>query len=303
MLENYTSWAQRNGFSDWAMAILWIVIAFIGFQVMAAIIFFIAFFVKSLIYGTSGAFGLDILAQNFGLLFIGNSTGQILILAFCTWLFCRTQVSSEKRNAFLRLKVNKKTLPFTGLALLSIVCIQPFIWFLGWVNALLPAPELFGSMQLQQMNMLQSFISDGNSITWLIFFHIALVPAFCEEILFRGYVLRSFQKSWGYMAAIIISGLIFGMFHMQLTHLLPLAVIGMLLGYLSWVSESIIPAIAAHFLNNAGSVFLIRFYPNSEVASTTAITLPPVWLIVLSLAITILLIQFLYYQRPARVEV
>lgn len=303
MFEEHSSWAERNGFADWAIACLWIVIAFIAFQLVAGLVFAVLFLAKTVIFDGSGGSAFDILSQNFGLLFIGNSIGQILILALGTWLFCRVQASNEKRNTFLRFRSNNKTLLFTGIALLLIICIQPFVWFLGWLNALLPAPQLFDSLQLQQMNMLQSYISSGENFTLLILFHIALVPAICEEILFRGYVLRSFQRSWGYIAAIIVSGLIFGMFHLQLTHLLPLAVIGMLLGYLSWVSESIIPAIAAHFLNNAGSVFLVRFYSNTEMGSTTATTLPPISLILLSVLITFGLLYFLYQQRPAQVDV
>src|SRR5699024_4312775 len=106
-----------------------------------------------------------------------------------------------------------------------------------------------------------------------------------------------------YVTAIIISGIIFGMFHLQATHLLPLIVIGILLGYLAWIAESIIPAIAAHFLNNAGSVFLVRFFPESEMTSTTAVTLPPVWLILLSIIITFMILHYLYQQRPVRVKI
>ncbi|HLR76216.1 MAG TPA: CPBP family intramembrane glutamic endopeptidase [Balneolaceae bacterium] len=303
MLENYSSWAQRNGFSNWAIALLWVIVAFICFQIVAAIIFAIAFFFKSLLYGIPEGSSLEVLSKNFGLLFIGNSIGQVLVLAFGTWLFCRLQVSREKRNAFLRFKVNNKTLLFTGLALLAIISVQPFIWFLGWLNSLLPAPEMFDSLQLQQMDVLQSYISNKENFVLLILFHISLIPAFCEEILFRGYVLRSFQRSWGYVTAIIISGIIFGMFHLQATHLLPLIVIGMLLGYLAWIAESIIPAIAAHFLNNAGSVFLVRFFPESEMTSTTAVTLPPVWLILLSIIITFMILHYLYQQRPVRVKI
>ncbi len=304
MLNNYSSWAERNGFADWALALGWIIIAFIGFQLTALFVFFILLAAIPALGGLlgieswqsiipEGSSGLEVIFQNFDLLFIGNSIGQILFLALATWFFCLLQTSKQKRSSFLRLKANNRTFLFTVIALLSVICIQPFVWFLGWLNSLLPAPELFQSLQSSQMGMLEGYIT-GENFTLLVLFHIAIVPAVCEEILFRGYVLRSFQKSWGYIIAIIVSGAIFGLFHLQLTHFLPLAAIGMLLGYLTWASESIIPAMAAHFLNNAGSVFLVRFYPNSEIASTSAVTLPPIWLIVTSVAITAYFLYFLY---------
>ncbi len=296
MLKYYSSWAERNGFADWALAILWIFIAFLAFQMLAGILFFVIMLFQNNADISSLGSATEMLAQNFDLLFIANSTGQILFLALGTLVFCTLQISKKERPAFLRFNINKRTLAFTFLALLSIVCIQPLVWFLGWVNSFLPSPEFFDTMQMQQMNMLQTYLT-GDNLMWLVLFHIAVVPAICEEILFRGYVLRSFQRSWGAIAAVIVSGIIFGMFHLQLTHLLPLATIGMLLGFLTWISESIIPAMAAHFLNNAGSVFLVRFYPNSEVASTSATTLPPIWLILISMAITGYILYFLYENR------
>ncbi len=296
MLEYYSSWAEQNGFADWALAVFWIFIAFIAFQFVASIVFIIVVLFQNRGDITTFSSATDLLGQNFDLLFIANSTGQILFLGIATLVFCTLQVSKEERPGFLRFNVNKRTLLFTALALLSIICIQPFVWFLGWMNTFLPSPEVFDSLQMQQMNMLQSYLTADN-LTWLVLFHIAVVPAICEEILFRGYVLRSFQRSWGAVAAVIASGIIFGMFHLQLTHLLPLAAIGILLGFLTWISESIIPAMAAHFLNNAGSVFLVRFYPNSEAAGTTATTLPPIWLVLISVAITGYILYFLYGNR------
>lgn len=298
MLQNYSSWAERNGFADWALAIFWVLFAFVGFQLFAAIILF----VLMLASGIEMSALPQMINQNFDLLFIGNTVGQILFLALATFFFSRLQTSKEDHFSFLRFQTDHKTLRFTGLAVLAIICIQPFIWFLGWLNSLMPVPEFFGSLQSQQMTMLQEYITNGDH-PLLILFHIAVVPAICEEILFRGYVLRSFQKSWGYIAAIIVSGIIFGMYHLQLTHLLPLAAIGILLGYLTWVSESIIPAMAAHFLNNAASVILVRFWPNSQISSTSSVALPSIWLVVLSVIITVSLIYFMKQLKASTQQV
>ncbi len=294
MLEK--SWAERNGFPDWALAIGWIFIAFVVSQIFVAIVFGILLAIRNVDTGVSFESTFDLLVANLDLFFIGNTAGQFLFFALATWFVCRLQVNKQERNAFLRFKANKRTILFTAIALLSIICIQPFVWFLGWINSLLPVPEFFDSLQFDSAGLLHDYITDDTAIL-LVLFHIAVVPAVCEEILFRGYVLRSFQESWGYIVAIIVSGIIFGAFHLQLAHLLPLAAIGILLGYLTWASESIIPAMAAHFLNNAGSVFLVRFYPNSEMANTTATTLPPVSLVIISTAITALLLYFLHKNR------
>ena len=90
--------------------------------------------------------------------------------------------------------------------------------------------------------------------------------------MYRGYVQRSLEKSWGIWAAIIISGLIFGAYHLQITRILPLAALGMLFAYITYVSNSLIPAMVAHLVNNGGQVILSTIYPemlNQELTAET----------------------------------
>ncbi|MGD2111151.1 MAG: ABC transporter permease subunit/CPBP intramembrane protease [Phycisphaerae bacterium] len=86
---------------------------------------------------------------------------------------------------------------------------------------------------------------------------IALVPALCEELLFRGFLLSSLSTSARKWTAIIASALIFGVFHFFVFKLLVTTALGILLAYLCWQSRSIIPGIVAHFLHNALSVSFV----------------------------------------------
>lgn len=90
-----------------------------------------------------------------------------------------------------------------------------------------------------------------DNILYLIF--LAIVPAIVEEYLFRGVVLGSLRK-YGDGFAILFSAILFGFMHGNIVQI-PFAFIGgLLLGYITVYSNSIIPAMIVHFLNNGFSV-------------------------------------------------
>jgi sodium transport system permease protein len=80
---------------------------------------------------------------------------------------------------------------------------------------------------------------------------VALTPAICEEALFRGVVLRGLATRLAPSAAIAVTGLLFGLFHLDLYRLFPSTVLGVLLSWLALTTGSLVPSIIAHFLNNA----------------------------------------------------
>ncbi|MCH7591917.1 MAG: CPBP family intramembrane metalloprotease [Planctomycetes bacterium] len=86
---------------------------------------------------------------------------------------------------------------------------------------------------------------------------IALVPALCEEFLFRGFLLSSLSTSGRKWTAIAASAVIFGIFHFVLFRFAVTASLGALLAYLVWQSRSIWPAVLAHLLHNTIGVLSI----------------------------------------------
>jgi len=292
---NYQSWAERNGFSDWALALLWIVAAFILFQATASVVAVALVLMKGGISADANEM-MSQLTENLDLLFIGNSTGQILFLGLATWFFTRLHTSKKGRKEFLRFSVQPDTLQKSAITVVLIIAIQPTIWFLSWINAFIPVPEVFSNMQNTQMQMIENYLR-GDHLLMLTLFHVGLVPAICEETLYRGYVMRAFQKSWGIWPAIIVSGLLFGLYHIQLSNLIPLATLGMLFAYITWVSESIIPAIIAHLVNNGGSVLVGTYYPESAFAEITPESMPPLWAVIISLLITAYIVYWMYGQN------
>ena len=85
----------------------------------------------------------------------------------------------------------------------------------------------------------------------LVILLLAVVPAVCEELLFRGFLLSGLRASARKWTAIIVSAAVFGVFHFFVFKFAVSAGLGILLAYICWQSRSVLPGMVAHFLHNA----------------------------------------------------
>jgi sodium transport system permease protein len=84
---------------------------------------------------------------------------------------------------------------------------------------------------------------------WLILLAVAVTPAICEELFFRGVVLSGL-RSLGQWPAISVSAVLFAVAHASIYRLLPTLVLGLALGYLVWKTGSILTSMLVHAMNN-----------------------------------------------------
>lgn len=76
-------------------------------------------------------------------------------------------------------------------------------------------------------------------------------PAFCEELLYRGFVQRGLSAVWDPARAILLPAVIFGIAHFDPLQTPVAALLGAWFGYLAWRAGSIRIAIVGHLFNNA----------------------------------------------------
>lgn len=168
-----------------------------------------------------------------------------------------------------------------------------------------PAGTYIANALAGRMNIPDFFIEIANALfqahthlefLWLVFV-VALTPAICEEIFFRGYVQRTFERTMQAKSVILV-GVIFGLFHLQPLGLVTLSMIGILLGYFYYRSKSLLPAMAGHFTNNFLAVLVLYKAPRvNGIDLTTSQQIPVMW-VVLTLPIAILGI-YLYHKITA----
>ena len=288
------SWVERNGFKHWGFGLMWLFTALLPMQFIILIGVFIVLVLTGSIENISGG-ELESFFTQADFLISFNSAWQVLALAAGTLLVTKLHTSRENISQFLRLRAPTKRVMLSLIAVMLIIVMQPMVWFLGYINSFLPAPDVLTQMQADQMQLIQSLMQGQFSVLFILF-NIAVVPAFCEEIMFRGYIMRTFEKHTTIFWAILFSSIIFGLFHLQITHFLPLSFIGGVLALLAYGSNSLLPAIVAHFTNNALSVVVATQYPESELASISPSTAPPIWLVLISMVFTGLIITFLVQQ-------
>ncbi|HUF76546.1 MAG TPA: ABC transporter permease subunit/CPBP intramembrane protease [Longimicrobiales bacterium] len=175
--------------------------------------------------------------------------------------------------------------PADGRALLAGVLLVagalPLVWLVGWLQSfVLPIPwELLeGLEELVTADSLERFV-------WLILI-LALTPALCEEIVFRG-VLLGGTRSLEPWRMIVLNGLVFGAFHLSFQtaiRFLPTALLGMLIAWAVWRTGSIWVGVLMHFVNNA-SVVALTSAPGLREAFSDPEAAPPLWLVPIGAAV------------------
>jgi ABC-2 type transport system permease protein/sodium transport system permease protein len=85
-------------------------------------------------------------------------------------------------------------------------------------------------------------------------FFMAVVPGFCEEFFFRGYVVSGTRPMLGKLGTVLLVGVAFGIYHTSIHRLVVTTALGVLFGLLVVQFRSIWPAVIAHIMTNGFAV-------------------------------------------------
>ena len=105
---------------------------------------------------------------------------------------------------------------------------------------------------------------------WLLLLVIAVLPAVCEELAFRGFILSGLRHMGHKWTAIVVSSLFFGATHAIFQQSIVAALVGMILGFMAVQTGSIWPCILFHTIHNSMAILVQR--------TLEAIGERPVWL-------------------------
>ncbi len=99
--------------------------------------------------------------------------------------------------------------------------------------------------------MLQRTLLPDDVPLGLVIALVSLFPGVCEELLFRGVLLRAFQPRLGAAGAVVLSGVLFALFHVHPAHMLPNLAFGLLLGTTVLLTGSLVTSMVIHAVHNA----------------------------------------------------
>ena len=164
-------------------------------------------------------------------------------------------------SALKTLLIRPAPLLFIALAAVLAIVLHPIIVEAGQhLHRGFPGQPKWVEEQLKLM------LGAGQPLWWQVFL-IALLPAVCEELAFRGFILSGLLRRMSPTTAIIVSGFLFGFFHVNPQQLLTATVLGWVLGLIATRSGSLLPGVLFHFVNNASAVVMSNFQDHVETVA------------------------------------
>lgn len=179
----------------------------------------------------------------------GIVLGQVFFIAGPAVFFATRATGSLRGGARLLGIRTVRIRSLIGAALLGLS-----FWYLNQTFAWPVAQRYLAGDEVVRA-LEETMIPEGRPVV-LSLLVFACFPAVCEEILLRGAVARGLRPALGIAGAVAVSALLFGLLHVVPAQALVTAIFGIPLGIAALASESLLPSILMHFLNNTSTIVL-----------------------------------------------
>lgn len=222
-------------------------------------------------------FGFDLESAPVNSLRLLTVAGQVLFILLPALLFAKWIYGDVSDIILLKLPQYMELTLFSIGIIILIPLLQSYLYIQNYFIEYLAAnsemvnsfKNLFDSLnELVDKTYGNLLMADSIPEMFLVIIVIAIVPSVCEEVMFRGYIQRSFEFKMKPIWAILITAIFFGVYHFNPYGLFPLIVLGFYFGFAAYISKSLIVPIFLHFLNNFGAVILYFIIGDDELIST-----------------------------------
>jgi membrane protease YdiL (CAAX protease family) len=190
--------------------------------------------------------------------------------------FIAAYLFSRKTASFFELNKTASSKWF-GMVLLAMLAALPCINLLATLNEMIVFPKSLSGLEqhlrdfedtARQLVELFLKVDHTGGLLFNIFL-MALLPALGEELIFRGVIQKIlFRWAGNIHVAIIVTGFLFSLMHMQFYGFFPRWLLGVMFGYMLVWSGTIWLPIFAHFVNNA-AVVIVSFLIHKGIISET----------------------------------
>lgn len=184
-------------------------------------------------YGFGGIFGIQMIIFVLPLLYVLYTKRSILQ----TYSFRKTKLMNFVAALFMG----------CGTMLIGII-------LTSFVSMLFPTEA-----EMVSSGLMNELMSDNELLTFAV---VALTPAICEEMLFRGFLFSAFRGKHKIVVSVLLTAVIFGVYHMSIVRFFTTALLGAALAVIVYYSGSIFPAMMMHAINN-GIAVLQMYHPDT----------------------------------------
>ncbi len=136
--------------------------------------------------------------------------------------------------------------------------------------------DYLSKLDIEVQGVYSSILTPNNFLDVIIIIAVvAITPAICEEVFFRGFLQKSLELRYSKYAGALISAIVFGLLHMNPFATIPLVTLGLYFGYAIIKTDSIFVSMLLHFLNNmfAVTVFLLASNKEKELETFSPVSL------------------------------
>ncbi|MEM6690834.1 MAG: CPBP family intramembrane glutamic endopeptidase, partial [Planctomycetota bacterium] len=246
---------------------IWTPVAMIG---LSLIVYLVASFVMAIVavYVVHGGFDVKLLTDPQSLADVMRSPKGLPLMVVVPQLFlvvpCLLAAAFSADGFFKRLSLVRGSWPVWGWFAAAVA--TPLV---GMISSILVGLLVDESENLRELSEVFHELGNAGFLIPLIAM-IAVTPAFCEELLFRGYVQTRLVAAMPAWVGILVSSVVFAGFHVDPVHVISVFPLGFYLGLVAWHSGTIFPAILGHFINNAFSVVLVTLGTAEEAGEVLA---------------------------------
>jgi uncharacterized protein len=260
-------------------------------------------------------FGFDLEAAPVNGLRFMTIIGQILFIFLPAIFFSKWIYGDVSKIISLKLPNWKEVSLFVLGIIILTPLLQSYLYIQNYfIERLAESSEFVNSIKflLDSLNELiektfgDLIRADNVPEMLLVIIAISVVPAICEEVMFRGYIQRSFGFKFKPHIAAIITAIFFALYHFNPYGLIPLAIIGYYLGFAAYTSQSLVLPIIIHFLNNFFAVMLYFIIGDddllkSNVSDTSSLNTNVIYFFLLLFLFTALMFFIRNYYKKSKI--
>src|SRR5262249_4186191 len=142
------------------------------------------------------------------------------------------------------------------------ICLVPLVYqILAWLHE-----EQLTFLPREQFTRLRELVREMYASPALIVIATHAAIGALEELFFRGYLFAALRAATGPRTTILISALLFGLFHgvSGFDRLLPSTLMGLVLGWVCWRTGSVLPGMLLHACYNGLLIGLVYQYQGTS---------------------------------------
>jgi len=126
------------------------------------------------------------------------------------------------------------------------------------IHQIIPTPDYIIDLgQIMQPDSTLGYV--------FLFLAVVIIAPIGEEIVFRGFLQKFLEDYWKDITrAVLVTSLFFAMIHFNPFWTIQIYLLGIVLGFLSWKTKSVIPSILLHSINN-GVAYILSIFDNNSL--------------------------------------